>query len=122
MSRYVGPSLTAGLQEHPGHADQSVHGRRGGGSAAPPRVGAPATPKAVMKPAAGMAKPRLLAKPGMAKTPVKAKAVRQTAKAMRDEFRFLDRRLAAGGLKRGERQLIMKRQEALAKRIYGVPG
>lgn len=27
MKRLVGPSV---LQEHPGHADQSVHGRRGG--------------------------------------------------------------------------------------------
>ena len=47
------------------------------------------------------------------------------SKAERDkahsEFKFLDKRLAAGNLKKGERQSIEKRQEALAKIVMGVP-
>lgn len=37
-----------------------------------------------------------------------------------NEFRFLERRLAAGGLKRGERASINRRRENLARIVYGV--
>jgi len=40
----------------------------------------------------------------------------------REEFKFLDKRIAAGGLKRGERALIQRRQEKLAKIVLGVKG
>jgi hypothetical protein len=36
------------------------------------------------------------------------------------EFRFLNQRLAAGHLKRGERKAITRRQESLAKTVFGV--
>ena len=40
----------------------------------------------------------------------------------REEFKFLDKRLAAGNLKRGERASIQRRQERLAKIVFGVNG
>ena len=40
----------------------------------------------------------------------------------REEFKFLDKRLAAGNLKPGEKSLIQRRQEKLAKTVLGVKG
>lgn len=37
-----------------------------------------------------------------------------------DEFRFVQRRLAAGNLKRGERKMLERRSERLAKEVLGV--
>ena len=41
-------------------------------------------------------------------------------KKAHEEFKFLNRRLAAGNLKRGERKLILRRQEILARQVYGI--
>lgn len=41
-------------------------------------------------------------------------------KSPRDEFRFVQRRLAAGGLKRGEKRMLERRSERLAKQVLGV--
>ena len=38
----------------------------------------------------------------------------------REEFKFLDKRLAAGNLKPGEKSSIQRRQEKLAKTVLGV--
>ena len=40
----------------------------------------------------------------------------------REEFKFLDKRLAAGNLKPGEKSSIQRRQEKLAKTVLGVKG
>lgn len=39
-----------------------------------------------------------------------------------DEFRFVQRRLAAGHLKRGEKRMLERRSEKLAKQVLGVNG
>ena len=38
----------------------------------------------------------------------------------RNEFNFVQKRLAAGGLKKGERKALEQRSERLAKEILGV--
>jgi hypothetical protein len=37
-----------------------------------------------------------------------------------DEFKFVQRRLAAGNLKRGEKRMLERRSERLAKQVLGV--
>ena len=51
---------------------------------------------------------------------VNAAPSKQERDKAREEFKFLDKRLAAGNLKPGEKSLIQRRQEKLAKTVLGV--
>ena len=53
---------------------------------------------------------------------VNATPAKEERDKAREEFKFLDKRLAAGNLKPGEKSSIQRRQEKLAKTVLGVKG